>query len=184
MLDKFSGELYDAIQKLNRYIHRSKHKAMKSKDGIQRGKMKLLALVSKNDGIIQRDLADILDMRPSSLTEILASLEKSSLVRREQDEKDRRIMHVYLTEAGKIALDEVANINSNLSDLIFNCLTIEEKETMLNLVNKVNKNLESLSNLDEADDKCGENHHKHSGHHKRCGSERCHHHHMNEKSLL
>ncbi|WP_195263414.1 MarR family winged helix-turn-helix transcriptional regulator [Clostridium sp. 1001275B_160808_H3] len=177
MTDKNSSELYDAMQKLNRYMHRSRHKAMKSKDGIHHGKMMLLALISENDGIIQRDLAEMIDMRPSSMTEMLSSLEKNSLIKREQDEKDRRIMHVYLTEAGKSSLEEVENINDNLSNSIFNCLTVEEKEKMLGIINKVNKNLESLNNIGEDDDKCGEGHHGHSCNHRKCGAGRCHHHH-------
>ncbi|MCR1950775.1 MarR family winged helix-turn-helix transcriptional regulator [Clostridium sp. DSM 100503] len=177
MTDKNSSELYDAMQKLNRYMHRSRHKAMKSKDGIHHGKMRLLALISENDGIIQRDLAEMIDMRPSSMTEMLSSLEKNSLIKREQDEKDRRIMHVYLTEAGKTSLEEVENINDNLSNSIFNCLTVEEKEKMLGIINKVNKNLESLNNIGEDDDNCGEGHHGHSCHHRKCGAGRCHHHH-------
>lgn len=174
MENKFSSELYDAMQKLNRYMHRGRHKAMKSKDGIHRGKMKLLALISENDGIIQRDLAEILDMRPSSMTEMLSNLENKSLIKREQDEKDRRIMHVYLTESGKEALEEVTKVNNNLSESIFNCLTVEEKEIMLNMVNKINNSFESLGNIDENNDKCGYVHHghgRHYGHHRK--GERC-----------
>lgn len=184
MVDKFSSELYDAMQRLNRYMHRSRHKVMKSKDGIHRGKMKLLALISENDGIIQRDLAEMLDMRPSSLTEMLSNLEKNSLIKREQDGNDRRIMHVYLTEAGKEELEEVTRVNSKLSNSIFNCLTIEEKEVMLGMINKVNKNLESLNNIDENDDKCGGVHHGHRGHHRNYEREGRYHHHGCKKNLL
>lgn len=176
MSDKISSELYDALQKLNRYIHRSKHREMNIKDGIHRGQRKLLLLISENDGIIQRDLAEMLDMRPSSLTEVLSNLEKNSLIKREQDEKDRRVMHVYLSEEGKGLLEEIRKVNNSLPDSIFSCLTTEEKEKMIDMVNKVNNNLEDLDSLKEKDEdrniKSGCLHHGHGEHHKGCKRER------------
>lgn len=182
MSDKISSELYDALQKLNRHIHRSRHREMMVKEGIHRGQMKLLLLISENDGIIQRDLAEMLDMRPSSLTEMLSNLEKNSLIRREQDENDRRVMHVYLSESGKELLDEIRKANSKLPDLVFNCLTIEDKEKMLEIVNKVNNNLEDLDNLKEKDEENDKNiksgclHHGYGERHKRCRREKKFHH--------
>lgn len=182
MSDKISSELYDALQKLNRYIHRTKHREVNLKDGIHRGQRKLLLLISENDGIIQRDLAEMLDMRPSSLTEVLSNLEKNSLIRREQDEKDRRVMHVYLSEEGKELLEEIRKINGRLPDSIFNCLTTEDKEKMLEIVNKVNNNLEDLDNLNGKDEykdkniKSGCLHHGYGEHHKGCRREKKFHH--------
>lgn len=182
MSDKISSELYDALQKLNRHIHRSRHREMTVKDGIHRGQRKLLLLISENDGIIQRDLAEMLDMRPSSLTEKLSILEKNSLIRREQDEKDRRVMHVYLSEGGKGLLEDIKNANSKLPDSVFNCLTTEEKDKMLEIINKVNNNLEDLDELKEKDEENDKNikggclHHRHGEHHKGCRREKKFHH--------
>ena len=189
MNDKISTELYDALQKMNRYMHRSKHRSMKTKEGVHPGQMKLLSIISKNDGIIQRDLAEILDMRPSSLTEMVSNLEKNSLISRKQDENDRRIMHVYLTEEGKKIIESFKQAKDELHDSVFSCLTLDEKEKMLEIVRKVNSSLESLDNLSEdsiiGQDKCcyyghGE-HYGHKGPHDngdhggKCGKhEKCH----------
>lgn len=189
MNDKISTELYDALQKMNRYMHRSKHRSMKTKEGVHPGQMKLLSIISKNDGIIQRDLAEILDMRPSSLTEMVSNLEKNSLISRKQDENDRRVMHVYLTEEGKKIIENFKQAKDDLHDSVFNCLTLDEKEKMLEIVRKVNSSLESLDNLSEdsiiGQDKCcyyghGE-HYGHKGSHDngdhggKCGKhEKCH----------
>lgn len=178
MAEKISNELYDAVQKMNRYMHRSKHREMKTKEGIHPGQMKLLSIISKNDGIIQRELAEILDMRPSSLTEILSNLEKNSLITRKQDENDRRIMHVHLTEEGNSIIKDFKQAKDNLQDSIFNCLTLEEKEKMLEIVGKINSSLESLDNVSEENIRVkGEcRHNGHEGHHGKCGRhEKCHH---------
>jgi len=129
-------------------MRRSKHRAMPENKDIHRGQIHLLFVISQNNGVIQRDLADMIDMRPPSLTEKLANLEKHSLITRKQDEKDRRIMHVYLTDEGRSVIDGFVQANNKLSSCIFDCLTEEEIETMLVLVNKINTNLEAIDSKD------------------------------------
>lgn len=173
MTNKISNNLYDALQKLNRNMHRGRHRTIKSNVGIHHGKIKLLILISKNDGIIQRDLAEMLDMRPSSLTEMISSLEKSLLIKRQQDENDRRIMHVYLTEEGKNIIEDFVKSKDDLPDFIFGCLSEEEKEKMLEIVNKINLSLD-FTDKEESDieNKEFKNiccNHKHGGKHRKCG---------------
>lgn len=150
MSNTTSNNLYDALQRLNRYMRRSKHRAIPGEKGIHHGQIRLLFLISQNNGAIQRDLADMIGMRPSSLTEKLAKLEKYSLIKREQDEKDRRIMHVYLTDEGKSVIDGFVQANNTLSSYIFDSLTEKEMEIMLELVNKINTNLETIGGKDTA----------------------------------
>lgn len=156
-----TNNLYDAIQRLNRLMHRHRHRMMPPKDGLHRGQIRLLFLILQNDGIIQRDLADIMDMRPSSLTEMLVNLEQNSLITRKQDEKDRRVIHVYLTDAGKAAVEGFAKSNDKLLESIFNCLTTEETEKMLELVNKINTSLEVMDGEDTLEEIEGGGHHCH-----------------------
>jgi DNA-binding MarR family transcriptional regulator len=163
MSDTTSNNLFNALQRLNRQIHRHSHRMMPPKEGLHRGQIHLLHLISQNDGIIQRDLAERMDMRPSSLTEMLINLEQNLLIERKQDEKDRRVTHVYLTDAGKIAIDGFSQENDKLSASLFNCLTAEEIEKMVEIVNKVNVNLEARDDSDT--DEWHEGKRFHHGHH-------------------
>ena len=43
----------------------------------------------------------------SNMTTVIDNLERDGLVRRERDEKDRRVIHVHLTEAGKGKIEAV-----------------------------------------------------------------------------
>ncbi|WP_051115599.1 MarR family transcriptional regulator [Clostridium pasteurianum] len=47
-----------------------------------------MSLIFQNDGIIQKDLAREMDMRPSSMTEMLMRNEKHGFIVRRQDEKE------------------------------------------------------------------------------------------------
>ncbi|QDR81218.1 MarR family winged helix-turn-helix transcriptional regulator [Sporomusa termitida] len=148
MADIRSNELYNALKRLNRQIYRYAHQAMPPKAGLHRGQIHLLFLISRNDGVIQRDLADSMDIRPSSLTEMLIKLEQEAFVVRKQDEKDQRIMHIHLTAKGKAAVKGFTEANAKLTAAIFNCLMAEEIEKMLELVQKISENLETLDNPD------------------------------------
>lgn len=165
MADISTNELYNALRRLNRQMYRYAHQTMPPKEGLHRGQIHLLFLISRNDGVIQRDLAEILDIRPSSLTEMLVKLEQEAFVVRKQDEKDQRIMHIYLTENGKAAVNGFTEANTKLTSAIFNCLMEEEIEKMLELVRKISGNLEIL------DDPAGDTGHaigrQPHGHHHR-----------------
>lgn len=49
----------------------------------------------------QRDMGYILNIRPQSLGEVIAKLERAGLVERRTSEKDRRVLLVSITEKGR-----------------------------------------------------------------------------------
>ncbi|MGM0126067.1 hypothetical protein IGI37_003468 [Enterococcus sp. AZ194] len=62
---------------------------------------RVLDILSNEDGLTQGTLAEILDVRPSSLTEILKKLEYRNEIERVEDPLDKRIKTVHLTELGR-----------------------------------------------------------------------------------
>ena len=77
-----------------------------------RGRGRIIALLQLKDGISTKELANILDIRVSSLNETLAKMESAGLVERRPSEADRRVMLVYLTDEGReVEFDEPENID-------------------------------------------------------------------------
>lgn len=72
-----------------------------SQRGIQHGEAFALPLLSQNEGISQRDLADVLHLSPPRVSMILRSLEISGAIVRRTDETDRRLTRVFLTPKGR-----------------------------------------------------------------------------------
>ena len=72
---------------------------------------RLLACAAENPGVSSRELCELLDVRPSSLSEMLARAEADGLLTRTADEADKRIQRITLTEKGsrlhieRLALD-------------------------------------------------------------------------------
>jgi len=61
----------------------------------------VIRLIGQTPGLSARDIAQTLDLHPSTLTGILARLEQQNMIRREVDESDRRRAQFELTAAGK-----------------------------------------------------------------------------------
>lgn len=143
-----SNELFHSLHRLIRIIHRLSHHAMRQRGGLYHQQAHLLHLVAQNDGSNQRDLAEQMDVRPSSMTEMLTKLEQAGLIIRKQDEQDQRVMRIYLTDAGKQAAEESTLRNDDFIAAFFNGLTEEEKTQMLALIEKLCLSLETNHDLD------------------------------------
>lgn len=61
----------------------------------------VVRLLGQMPGVVARDIASTLGIHPSTLTGILARLEKLGLIKREVDAADRRRARFDLTPAGK-----------------------------------------------------------------------------------
>ena len=72
--------------------------------GIHPRQMPILAVLWKEDGCSQKELASQLGVKPPTVTVSIQRLEKIGIIVRKQDEKDQRISRIYLTEEGKAIL--------------------------------------------------------------------------------
>jgi DNA-binding MarR family transcriptional regulator len=156
-----SNNLYNALYRLIRQMHRLAHHGMYHKSGLYHQQAHLLHLISQNDGANQRDLAEQMDVRPSSMTEMLIKLERAGLITRKQDEQDQRAMRIYLTESGRKAAEQSTETSGDFTVSLFNCLTEEEREQMLAIIEKLCISLENL----EKEDLPWKERERHFGHH-------------------
>lgn len=102
-----------------------------------RGFGHILDLLSEHDGLSQRQIADMLDIRPQSISEAIATLEERGLIRKEINEQDRRGLLVYITEDGLKTQTELHNERVRNAKRIFAAISEEEKQTLLELLEKV-----------------------------------------------
>lgn len=153
-------QVFDRLYKILRLLRRT------NGGGRQRGHStdKLLQILLKQDGITAGEMAEILDIRPSSLTEQLGRLEHHGLVERKRGEVDSRTVHIYITPKGKEEIVErIAQRNTKQSALI-DCFTPEEEATFIALSDKLILHLQEHveKNMDRH-----HHHHHHKGHGRR-----------------
>jgi DNA-binding MarR family transcriptional regulator len=165
MSNKESIELYTELHRLGRQLHRVSHREWRE-HGHYREQSRFLRLIQDHDGIIQRDLAEEMDVRPSSMTEMLARMEALGLIRRVQDEKDQRAVHIHLTDAGRAMAGESAGTTEDLVGEMFKNMTGEEIGTMLALTKKLAEGLDSMVSPDDLRERHQGPHH--GPHHGSC----------------
>ena len=102
--------------------------------GRSQGQEKILRILSEEESISQRQLQEILDIKPGSLSEVLAKLEDKGFIQREKSQSDKRAVIIHITEAGKAAAKH-ADMKSH--DTPFACLEEAEKETLRGLLKKL-----------------------------------------------
>jgi MarR family transcriptional regulator, organic hydroperoxide resistance regulator len=100
---KPQGETLQFMQRLWGLTHalEVRSKKMAKEIGVTGPQRLVVRLIGQVPGLAARDLAKTLGIHPSTLTGILARLEKQSLIRREVDGADRRKAQFELTAAGK-----------------------------------------------------------------------------------
>ncbi|MBE6753185.1 MAG: MarR family transcriptional regulator [Ruminococcaceae bacterium] len=126
-----------------------------------------LGIMAENDGVTSRELAELLDIRPSSLTELLGRLEGKGLVSRTPDENDRRVVRVSLTEEGrKLSEEHTARHNERVARASA-CFSEEEAVQFCEMCERLRGHLETLAAEDKAaHPECfGEGHGCHGGPH-------------------
>lgn len=104
-----------------------------------KGSQKRVLIILHEEGghITQRELTRRLEIKPGSASEVIAKLEGAGYIRRTPDETDRRTVEIELTEEGRKAAQEARQQRIRRHEEMFSCLSEEEKNTLLSLLETV-----------------------------------------------
>lgn len=97
-----------------------------------RGQGRVLSLLKLKPEISQKELSYLLDMRPQSLGELLAKLERNGYITRTPSASDRRVVEIKLTEAGAKVANETDQ--ESVFAALFDTLSKEEQATLSDLL--------------------------------------------------
>ncbi|MFK4341065.1 MULTISPECIES: MarR family winged helix-turn-helix transcriptional regulator [unclassified Paenibacillus] len=105
------------------------------------GQDNLLCLLWKSDGITQLQLCESLNCEPSTVTNMLKTLEKNGFVYRQRDSKDARISRVYLTAKGSQLEEPVKKIWTSQQEKLLQNIIPEERLLLRRLMKQMEDNL-------------------------------------------
>lgn len=109
--------------------------------GVYHGQPPMLFILNKKDGQSQKEIADILNVKASTITVMLKRMEKAGLVERRQDTEDQRISRVYITEEGREICKKARDVMTNLESECFGNFSVEEKIILKRLFMQMKDNL-------------------------------------------
>ncbi|WP_051261092.1 MarR family winged helix-turn-helix transcriptional regulator [Desulfovibrio inopinatus] len=93
-----NATLIEQFQNVSRYMARAFHR----RDHAHHAQGRVLSIIREQGPINQGDLLEMLDVRSSSLSEVLAKLERHGFISRERDETDKRRFIISATPQAAI----------------------------------------------------------------------------------
>src|SRR5205823_7646884 len=82
-------------------IHRTRVSEYLSQHNLYVGQEMLLKCLWNQDGLSQKEIADLMGVQAATATRMVIRMEQSGFVERETDAEDQRVSHVYLTDLGR-----------------------------------------------------------------------------------
>ena len=84
---------------------RMKH-AFEREVGLSAATWFLLSMIIEEDGISQGEVSHRFEVDPSRITRLAQRLEKEGLLYRERDLEDNRVVRLYITEEGRLLIED------------------------------------------------------------------------------
>ena len=127
---------------IQRFYFHVLHKELE-KHGLHPGQPPVIMIVARHEGITQNQVAEKLNLRPATVAIMLRRMEKAGLVHRKQDESDRRLQRVYLTEKGKSYYEFVSQKMERMEGIATQGFSEEEKFKLRNFLDRIITNFKS-----------------------------------------
>ena len=112
--------------------------------GITRAQWWVLAHLSRHDGMMQTQLADVLEVGKASLGDVIESLETGGWVERRPDPMDKRAKRVYLTKPAQTLIKRMTSLEVEFNDRIFSDLPLDERAALFNSLMKIKQAITRL----------------------------------------
>ena len=109
--------------------------------GLTLATARALLYISKNEGIRQVVLAEMLEIKPISLARLVDQLADAGVVERRPDPTDRRAHKLYLTAAAEPQLTIIKSVIKAVGVESLMGLNVEQQEAMLAALAKMRCNL-------------------------------------------
>lgn len=111
--------------------------------GVTRAQWRTLVSLSRNEGINQGGLADLLEVEPITLCRMVDRLEEAGLVERRRAPADRRAWHIYLTERSRPLLGELRTLAADVTDRATDGLSAAELDALTATLKRMHANLQA-----------------------------------------
>lgn len=114
--------------------------------GLTRSQWWILAHLARHDGMIQSDLANVLDIGKAALGGLIDRLEASRFIERRPDDSDRRVKRIYLTTKGSQMITEIKVRSHEMSERILAGLDVDARHKLVDMLSLVKRNLQAVKN--------------------------------------
>lgn len=141
-LDAVFIELQSAIQKSNRLLQ-----LKLKKEFLKRRSVIYLIAIFLNQGITMQDLALLMQVDKGTITKTIKSLCAAGVIKKLQDEKDKRIWHLYSADNFDEFYLEINSQYNQICSSLFNNYSEEKIELLKSYITRITNNINALKSL-------------------------------------
>src|SRR6201996_801637 len=134
------AQLVESSRFLRNYVdHRAKSR------GTTRAQWIVLFRLREQEGLSQRDLADVLELQPISLVRLLDRLVEHGLLERRNDPRDRRANRLFLTPAGRQLVDDLDSLRESIAANVLQDVSTASIQTTLDTLRGIKERIKGAS---------------------------------------
>ncbi len=117
--------------------------------GLTMTQVRVLYTLQMEDGLAAGELAERLNVRPSTVTRIVDRLVRNKLVARDVDESDRRLVRHRLTNKGASVFRELQSMGRERLARVFDRLDDEQVKRVVEALRDLNEAVESVASEEQ-----------------------------------
>ncbi|MBX9971052.1 winged helix-turn-helix transcriptional regulator [Priestia aryabhattai] len=140
MNDKVDCDIRQSLDKISFQMRRDYNENLRELN-LYVGQDNLLSRLWSGDGVTQMQLCEHLKCEPPTVTNMVKSLEQNGFIYRKRDEKDARIMRIYLTDKGKELQKPVEFKWKQQQEKLLHSILPEERLLLRELMKRMERNL-------------------------------------------
>lgn len=137
---------------VHQVLHLMTYKAEKLLDKyrLKRGQAGILFVLEVNPDVSQKELADLIGVKPPTITAALKKMETLGYIVREQDAEDQRILRLRNTEAGSACVGSIKATMKEMEGIMYQGMSREEILLFRRLLQEIRDNLLRQDEFEEA----------------------------------
>ena len=107
--------------------------------GLHLGQDHLLATLWERDGRTPGEIAAAVNVTTPAVTKVATKMAEAGLIVRRADDRDNRLVRLWLTDAGRALREPIESARRSLEDAVTADLTEAEREHLLSALAKIHR---------------------------------------------
>ncbi len=136
----FDDDIGVLIMRASKAIDKTATLDMINQHGFTGSQWRVILALSINEGMNQKDIADMIFLETPTLVSAIDKMEKNGLVERRSDPKDRRNNKIFLTKKSKALIEPLVNFILEWRKLVTKNVSAKDLEITKEVLQKIAKN--------------------------------------------
>src|SRR6476620_1980787 len=144
----FQNNIGFIVNRTAKTIVKAMDTELRKKVGITFSQWKVIVMLSNQNGLTQKEIADRLDLEGPTLIPIIDKMEKEGFVIRKVDVADRRNNRIYYTEKSNELWDKMTECALKIRQASIRDISEEDTVFMISILEKIRHNIKLEFDID------------------------------------